>query len=53
LGFEFNGNTYVFTQDTDSVSLVELTSVSGVMGLSLISGVAGQTVGGAGYIIIG
>ena len=53
LGFEFNGNTYVFTQDTDSVSLVELIGVSGVMGLSLISGVAGQTVGGAGYIIIG
>ena len=53
LGFEFNGHTYVFTQDTDSVSLVELTGVSGVMGLSLISGVAGQTVGGAGYIIIG
>ena len=53
LAFEFGGNSYIFTHDTASDSLVELTAVTGVAGVSMVSGPIGDVVGGAGYIIIG
>jgi hypothetical protein len=51
IGFQFNGNTYVFTQNGANDVLVELTAVTGVNGLSLLAN--SGTVGGSSYIIIG
>lgn len=51
IGFEFGGNTYVFTPDGANVSLVELNAVTGVNGLSLLANAG--AVGGNAYIIIG
>ena len=51
IGFQFNGNTYVFTENGANDVLVELTAVTGVNGLSLLAN--SGTVGGSGYIIIG
>lgn len=51
LGFELNGNTYVFTENGADDVLVELQAVTGVAGLSLLNN--GGIVGGAGYVMIG
>jgi hypothetical protein len=53
LGFEFGGSTYVFTQNADHDILVQLTAVTGVTGLSLVTGAVDSTAGGNGYVIIG
>lgn len=51
IGFQFNGNTYVFTENGVNDVLVELTAVTGVAGLLLLGNTG--PVGGAGYVIIG
>ena len=54
IGFQFGGNTYVFTENgvgaTDDI-LVELTAVTGVAGLSLIDVLDPQL--GSGFVVIG
>jgi hypothetical protein len=52
IGFQFGGNTYVFTEnDATGDILVELTAVTGVAGLSLIGVLDPQL--GSGFVIIG
>ncbi|MDA8549268.1 hypothetical protein N9K52_03100, partial [Litoricolaceae bacterium] len=48
LGFEFDGSTYVFMQDTTNDTLVELVGVTGVTGLTKLANTG--TIGGENYI---
>jgi hypothetical protein len=54
IGFQFGGNTYVFTENGVGATadiLVELTAVTGVAGLSLIDALDPQL--GSGFVVIG
>jgi hypothetical protein len=51
IGFQFGGNTYVFTENATDDILVELTAVTGVAGLSLIDDLDPQL--GSGFVVIG
>ncbi len=52
VAFEFGGNTYVYIDNTTtSDSMVELTGLVGVKGISALAG--SGTVGGDGFIILG
>jgi hypothetical protein len=54
IGFQFGGNTYVFTENGVGATadiLVELTAVTGVAGLSLIDVLDPQL--GSGFVVIG
>lgn len=50
LGFQFGGNSYIFSQNGAADSLVELTGTTGVVGLQLLANTG--TLGGAGYVTI-
>jgi len=49
LAFEFDGNTYVFSNQSTDI-LVELTGITGVAGIDVLANTG--TVGGDGYIMI-
>ena len=51
IGFQFDGNTYVFTQNGTADVLVQLEAVTSVAGLTLLAN--SGTLGGTGYVVIG
>ncbi len=53
VAFEFGGNSYVFVRNANDDLLVQLSAVSGIAGVSLVSSALTTEIGGANWLVIG